>query len=129
MSELLGVSNDSFGLFDANLAIVALFLVEEILVAAIALAVAEAEELLEQSVNEASNSASTCYASKGNGDDLTVVGGFFLFEEKHDIGLLYQNSFLTVKIVYHNFRKMQEFFEKNEVGSNFYRLFSVWVFP
>ena len=116
MSELLGVSNDSFGLFDANLAIVALFLVEEILVAAIALAIAEAEELLEQSVNEASNSASTCYASKGDGDDLTVVGGFFLLEEKHDIGLLYQSFFSLYKIVYHKFRKMQVFFEKNDPG-------------
>jgi hypothetical protein len=124
--KLLSVLYDSLGLLNANLAVVALFLIQKLLVAAIA--VAEAEELLEQRVNETCNGTSTCYASKGDGDDLTVVGGFFLFEEKHDIGLLYQFSYLSVKIVYHNFRKKQVFFEKKEDGSNFYRLFFIWVF-
>jgi hypothetical protein len=90
--KLLSVLDDSLGLLDANLAIVALILFEELLVAAIA--VAEAEELLEQRVNETCNGTSTCYASKGDGDDLTIVGGFFLLEEKHDTDLLYQISFL-----------------------------------
>jgi hypothetical protein len=128
-AKLLSVLNNSLGLFDANFAIVALFLFQQLLIAAIAIAVAEAEELLEQSVNETCNGTSACYASEGDGNDLTVVGGFLFLEEKHDIGLLYQNSFLTVKIVYHNFRKMQGLFEKNEVGTKFYRLFFIWVFP
>jgi hypothetical protein len=125
--KLLSVLYDSLGLLNANLAVVALFIFQKLLVAAIA--VAEAEELLEQRVNETCNGTSTCYASKGDGDDLTVVGGFFLFEEKHDIGLLYQFSYLSVKIVYHNFRKKQVFFEKNEDSPKFYRLFFIWVFP
>ena len=89
--KLLSVLNDSLGLLDANFALVALALFQELFVAAIAIAVAEAEELLEQCVNETSNCASTCYTSKGNSDDLTIVGGLFLLEEKHDIGLLYEN--------------------------------------
>ena len=92
MVSLLSVSNNSLRLFDANFAIFAVLIEELFIVAAIALvALAEAKELLEQDVNEACNSASACYASERNGNDLTVVGGFFLLEEKHDGGLLYQN--------------------------------------
>ena len=44
-----------------------------------------------------------------------------------------QTSFIKflffVKIVYHNFRKKQVFFEKNEDSPKFYRLFFIWVFP
>jgi hypothetical protein len=124
--RLLSVLNNSLGLFDANVAILALFFLEQLLIAAIAIAVAEAEELLEQSINEASNGASTCYASKGNGNDLTVVGGFLFLEEKHDISLL-DRILNLIMIVYHKIGKMQAFFKKNKDGLHFCLFFLVFL--
>ena len=82
MVSLLSVSNNCFGLFNANFAIGAIVLFQEFFVA-ITL-IAEAEQLLEEEIDEACNSASTGYASQSDGDDLAVVGGLFLFDEKHN---------------------------------------------